>query len=1090
MHFWTVLKNHNLGTYAERLTHTISLPVVNDPETLTVISGTIPPGMRLKGYELVGTPFEVKRTEEFVFVVRAKKGASIEDKTLRIFIEGSDEPQWITPQGDLPLGTNGQYFILDSQLVDFQLNVIDPDIPAGEELEFYIADGDGELPKGIELTKDGKLYGIVEPLLALEKRVSSGFYDKNDLDSAPYDFGLKSANGFDSFFYDTTIYDYSIGTRSPKKLNRFYEFTVTVSDGITASKRKFKIYLVGDDFLRTDNTIMQIATGLFTADVDNLRKATWLTPGDLGFRRANNFVTLYLDAYDPNPTQGALSYLLESENPDGSPSVIPPGLSLDSTTGEIAGRVPYQPAVTREFKFTINALKQAGAENVGFAEFQSYQNADIIAGQKFIPITKIINQLTLESIPILSSASQVYESVIATQSLIANDVLELTNPITSKDFLTVVRAEAGSDKIRTNKATNTTARGIYWDGQDEISWSGVTNGTESSAEFFIKDTHSIQEIQARLQQDNTYYNLIVSEGRVVSETVIPQGSDTIYRLEWSGIADRNALTNATNSWLALLRATNDLDNSNDWQVTLSNSTFTEFGEIALTKNLPARIEPGTKIYYGIAIKGDTEFKVAIGLDQYQTASNKKTFTVRLLGEIESTITWLTPSDLGNIRANFVSTLAVQAQTTVPNAKLYYTLESGKLPPGLRLSVDGELVGKIRQFPSETQPGLTVFDNKATTFDGATTSIDRVYTFSIKAQDQFGFSAIEKEFIVSALDPDDKLYSNLYLKPYLKSNQKVNFVQFVSDPNIFDPNYIYRPQDPQFGIQQEFRMLAYAGIETKTIKDYATAVALNHKKKKFKLGEIKTAEAKKPGTNDVVYEVVYIDVIDPAQIENRRTRKSIQIQTQNRITVDSVEIESIDDNSGKGTGFSTFQIDLRSGFAEGRASEGSITIYTRLGPVVLLGDSITAELRDASAVAVADIKSSKSAEPYRFRPDWNTIKVDSSINAVSDSKDQKKFISNIGNMQEEISKVGDTEREFLPLWMRTQQNFGEGELGFVTAVPLCYCKPGTSQNIVLNIKNSEFDFKTIEFEADRYIIDSTEGNSEEQYILFGNKQINV
>ena len=51
-------------------------------------------------------------------------------------------------------------------------------------------------------------------------------------------------------------------TRSPKKLNRYYEFTVSASDGITIAKRKFQIYLVGDDFLRTDNTIMQLATGL------------------------------------------------------------------------------------------------------------------------------------------------------------------------------------------------------------------------------------------------------------------------------------------------------------------------------------------------------------------------------------------------------------------------------------------------------------------------------------------------------------------------------------------------------------------------------------------------------------------------------------------------------------------------------------------------------------------------------------------------------------------------------------------------------------------------------------------------------------
>ena len=75
-------------------------------------------------------------------------------------------------------------------------------------------------------------------------------------------------------------------------------------------------------------------------------------------------------------------------------------------------------------------------------------------------------------------------------------------------------------------------------------------------------------------------------------------------------------------------------------------------------------------------------------------------------------------------------------------------------------------------------------------------------------------------------------------------------------------------------------------------------------------------------------------------------------------------------------------------------------------------------------------------------------------------------------------------------MRTQQTLGEGTLGFIPAVPLCYCKPGTSADILINIRTSNFDFKQLDFDIDRYIIDSTKGNSEEQYIVFGNYQFNV
>ena len=89
----------------------------------------------------------------------------------------------------------------------------------------------------------------------------------------------------------------------------------------------------------------------------------------------------------------------------------------------------------------------------------------------------------------------------------------------------------------------------------------------------------------------------------------------------------------------------------------------------------------------------------------RTVAKDKTFTVKLLGEVESTINWNTDSALGNLRANFVSTLSVSASSNVPNAVLIYTLDSGRLPPGITLGIDGQLQGKIRQFGTTGLPGL-------------------------------------------------------------------------------------------------------------------------------------------------------------------------------------------------------------------------------------------------------------------------------------------------------------------------------------------------------------------------------------------------
>ena len=224
------------------------------------------------------------------------------------------------------------------------------------------------------------------------------------------------------------------------------------------------------------------------------------------------------------------------------------------------------------------------------------------------------------------------------------------------------------------------------------------------------------------------------------------------------------------------------------------------------------------------------------------------------------------------------------------------------------------------------------------------------------------------------------------------------------------------------------MLVYGGIETKNLEEYVAAAAKNHKRKKLKFGNVRTAVAKDEGTNNVVYEIVYIEVIDPADAE---TAQSIIVQTKNKLLINSINYEEQDNSS---------------------------------------------EIIDNNS--------------YRHRPIDNTIKIDSDAVKISENLDQVKYITNLTNMRKQIAKVGVTDRNFLPLWMRTPQENSIEELGFVPAVPLAYCKPGTSEQIFLAIKNSNFDFTALNFEIDRYIIDSTRGNSNEQYILFANYSFNV
>ena len=94
------------------------------------------------------------------------------------------------------------------------------------------------------------------------------------------------------------------------------------------------------------------------------------------------------------------------------------------------------------------------------------------------------------------------------------------------------------------------------------------------------------------------------------------------------------------------------------------------------------------------------------------------------------------------------------------------------------------------------------------------------------------------------------------------------------------------------------------------------------------------------------------------------------------------------------------------------------------------------------------------------------------------------------IRDRIRTVGSTERNYLPLWMRSIQPGGKQELDFQLALPICYCKIGGADDIILNIKYSEFDFKTLEYTIDRYLIDSIEDYTRDKYLVFRNDRITI
>jgi len=82
------------------------------------------------------------------------------------------------------------------------------------------------------------------------------------------------------------------------------------------------------------------------------------------------------------------------------------------------------------------------------------------------------------------------------------------------------------------------------------------------------------------------------------------------------------------------------------------------------------------------------------------------------------------------------------------------------------------------------------------------------------------------------------------------------------------------------------------------------------------------------------------------------------------------------------------------------------------------------------------------------------------------------------------------KEFMPLWMRSSQPNQIAELGMINAIPLCYCKPNTGATVANKLNLENIDFSIFDFDIDRVLIDSTQGVSDEQYIVFANYEYNV
>ena len=887
------------------------------PVSVSLISGALPRGLRLQSNTIVGTPTEVKTIVESRFVLRLTNGIDTVDRTFKLTVEGPDSPTWATNGGLLPVGTNLRLFVLDNDRVDFYLSAIDPDIPAGDTVKYYIPNDGGELPPGLFLTETGRIYGFTDPIFSLEYNLASGFFDGAFYDQIPYDIGDRPKTGYDTFTFDDRTFDYSDAVTTPRRLNRYYKFTVAATDGIFEVRRDFSIYVVTEDFLRADNDILRLGTGLFTADLSSTVKPIWITESYLGRRRANNYITLFLDVYDPPSLGGTIDYKL---------------LGINKVTG---GKVYGRTSKNSNFIYVDLTLNSSGT---------------------FIRPT-VGHKIALSDANTYSAAYYIN----AVQNVDANRYrLDLGGAGA------LAQAEVQNGRITSVKIIN---GGYNYFTTPTVIFEG--SGTGATGTVRIKN------------------------GRIIGIDIIEKGEGYLTPPVVSFGTLPETIFNGTD---VVIGTPSDLPPGMELDSLAGEVTGTVPYQPSITKR------------YTFTIRATTT-----SANQTETAPSDKTFTIDIIGELESGIEWISDSDLGGINPNMSSMLSVVAASKLYGGFVNYSIvetnpdgSASTLPPGLTLLSSGAIVGKVRQYAQDGLAGITGFGG--TTFDGGTTTFDKSYSFTVRASDVFNFAQLDRTFIIRVTDDDPVVYSNLYVKAFQKKSLRNIWYEFITNSSIFEPERLYRQNDENFGVQSELKMLVYAGIESVEAVKFVQAMSRNHYRKRLRFGDVKKAVAKDPVTQEVIYEVIYVEMID-------------------NLEKDGVSISEV------------------------------VNLPDRIDSPVLVS--------------------------------YDAIKVDSDIPFASDRDHQRVFPNSVKNMRKRIKTLGKREREFLPLWMRSIQPDTFVETGFVKAVPLCYAKPGQGDYILSNIKsrfNAEneadrFDFKQLDFEIDRYVIDAVGGYIQDKYLVF-------
>ena len=187
-----------------------------------------------------------------------------------------------------------------------------------------------------------------------------------------------------------------------------------------------------------------------------------------------------------------------------------------------------------------------------------------------------------------------------------------------------------------------------------------------------------------------------------------------------------------------------------------------------------------------------------------------------------------------------------------------------MPQGLELLPSGDIAGRVSFNTFALDLGTTTFDvtmnDLSITSRDTETTFDMKHTFTVRAFSVDGTVDVTKQFYITVKRVYNEPYTNLYIEAMPPEDDRALIQSLLQNADIFQPDLLYRPSDPNFGRATKIVYNHAFGLTAATYSDYVSSLYENHYWKNLTLGEIKVAQARNTA-GEVIYEVVYSKVID-------------------------------------------------------------------------------------------------------------------------------------------------------------------------------------------------------------------------------------